>query len=94
MGITGASGGGLASTRAILQFPDFFKVAVSFCGNHDNRGYNAGWVRSRTICVSVWRVVGTVVGSVWRCLWLKLGVLLSGTGRDLPRPAREVRRRR
>ena len=22
---------------------DFFKVAVSFCGNHDNRGYNAGW---------------------------------------------------
>ena len=43
VGITGASGGGLASTRAILQFPEFFKVAVSFCGNHDNRGYNAGW---------------------------------------------------
>ena len=32
VGITGASGGGLASTRAILQFPEFFKVAVSFCG--------------------------------------------------------------
>jgi dipeptidyl aminopeptidase/acylaminoacyl peptidase len=28
VGITGASGGGLASTRAVLQFPEFFKVAV------------------------------------------------------------------
>eukprot|EP01047_Picozoa_sp_COSAG01_P058259 COSAG01_NODE_6842_length_3474_cov_10.309333_6_plen_87_part_00 len=30
VGITGASGGGLASTRAILQFPEFFKVAVRY----------------------------------------------------------------
>jgi hypothetical protein len=32
--------------RCPCLFPclqDFFKVAVSFCGNHDNRGYNAGW---------------------------------------------------
>lgn len=43
VGATGASGGGLASTRAILTFPDTFSVAVSFCGNHDNAGYNAGW---------------------------------------------------
>jgi len=26
-----------------VPLQDFFKVAVSFCGNHDNRGYNAGW---------------------------------------------------
>ena len=43
VGITGASGGGLQSSRAVLEFPDFFHVAVSFCGNHDNAGYNASW---------------------------------------------------
>ena len=29
--------------RTIICMQEFFKVAVSFCGNHDNRGYNAGW---------------------------------------------------
>lgn len=43
VGIYGHSGGGYASTRALLRFPDFFKVAVSSAGNHDQRGYSATW---------------------------------------------------
>ena len=31
------------STAAILQYPDFFKAAVSAAGNHDNRIYNRWW---------------------------------------------------
>ena len=43
VGIWGHSGGGFASTRAILQYPDFYDVAVSSSGNHDNRNYEADW---------------------------------------------------
>jgi len=43
VGIYGHSGGGFASTDAILRYPDFFKVAVSTSGNHDNRTYNIYW---------------------------------------------------
>ncbi len=43
VGIWGHSGGGTASTRAILAYPDFFKVAVSESGNHDNRNYESDW---------------------------------------------------
>ena len=43
VGIFGHSGGGFASTDAMLTFPDFFKVAVSGAGNHDNRSYNIYW---------------------------------------------------
>jgi dipeptidyl-peptidase-4 len=43
VGIYGHSGGGFASTKAILTYPDFFKVAVSSAGNHDQRGYLADW---------------------------------------------------
>lgn len=43
VGIYGHSGGGFASTRAILQYPDFYKVAVSGAGNHDNRNYADAW---------------------------------------------------
>jgi dipeptidyl aminopeptidase/acylaminoacyl peptidase len=43
VGIFGHSGGGFASTDAILRYPDFFKVAVSSAGNHDNRSYNIYW---------------------------------------------------
>lgn len=43
VGIYGHSGGGFASTDAILRHPDFYKVAVSTAGNHDNRSYHAGW---------------------------------------------------
>lgn len=43
VGIHGHSGGGFMSTAAILQYPDFFKAAVSCAGNHDNRVYNRWW---------------------------------------------------
>ncbi len=43
VGIFGHSGGGFASTRAILAYPDFYKVAVSGAGNHDNRNYEDDW---------------------------------------------------
>jgi dipeptidyl-peptidase-4 len=43
VGIFGHSGGGFSSTDAILRYPDFFKVAVSSAGNHDNRSYDYTW---------------------------------------------------
>jgi Dipeptidyl aminopeptidases/acylaminoacyl-peptidases len=43
VGIHGHSGGGFMSTAAILGYPDFFKVAVSCAGNHDNSIYNRWW---------------------------------------------------
>ena len=43
IGIWGHSGGGFASTGAILRYPDFYKVAVSGAGNHDNRNYEDDW---------------------------------------------------
>jgi len=43
VGIFGHSGGGFASTDALLRYPEFFKVAVSGAGNHDNRSYNIYW---------------------------------------------------
>ncbi|WP_088323765.1 S9 family peptidase [Polaribacter tangerinus] len=43
VGIWGHSGGGFASTRAVFAYPDFYDVAVSGAGNHDNRNYEADW---------------------------------------------------
>ena len=43
VGIYGHSGGGFSGTDAILRYPDFFKVAVSGAGNHDQRGYHFPW---------------------------------------------------
>lgn len=43
VGIFGHSGGGFMSTAAMLVYPDFFKVAVSVSGNHDNNVYNYMW---------------------------------------------------
>jgi dipeptidyl aminopeptidase/acylaminoacyl peptidase len=43
VGIHGHSGGGFMSTAALLVYPDFFKVAVSSAGNHDNSIYNRWW---------------------------------------------------
>jgi dipeptidyl-peptidase 4 len=43
VGIYGHSGGGFMSTAAMLVYPDFFKVAVSSSGNHDNNVYNKEW---------------------------------------------------
>lgn len=43
VGIHGHSGGGFMSTAAMLKYPDFYKVAVSCAGNHDNNIYNNWW---------------------------------------------------
>jgi dipeptidyl aminopeptidase/acylaminoacyl peptidase len=43
VGIYGHSGGGFMSTAALLYYPDFYKVAVSSAGNHDNNVYNIWW---------------------------------------------------
>lgn len=43
VGITGHSGGGFMSTAALCQYPDFYKVAVSSSGNHENNVYNRWW---------------------------------------------------
>jgi len=43
VGIWGHSGGGFASTAGMLRYPDFYKVAVSEAGNHDNRNYEDDW---------------------------------------------------
>ena len=43
VGIHGHSGGGFMSTAAMFVYPDFFKVAVSNAGNHDNSVYNRWW---------------------------------------------------
>ena len=53
VGIWGHSGGGFMSTAAMLVYPDFFKVAVSESGNHENNelpvlllGRGGGQIRS------------------------------------------------
>jgi dipeptidyl aminopeptidase/acylaminoacyl peptidase len=43
VGIYGHSGGGYAAADAILRHPDFYDVAVSQAGNHDNRNYEDDW---------------------------------------------------
>jgi dipeptidyl-peptidase 4 len=43
VGIYGHSGGGFMSTAALLGHPDFYDVAVSSAGNHDNNIYNQWW---------------------------------------------------
>ena len=43
IGITGYSGGGYAAVRAMLMYPDFYKVAVAAGGNHDLRCYPASY---------------------------------------------------
>ena len=43
VGIWGHSGGGNATTAAMFNFPDFFKVGIAESGNHDNRTYEDDW---------------------------------------------------
>jgi dipeptidyl-peptidase 4 len=43
VGIYGHSGGGFATVRAMLVYPDFYKVGVASSGNQDQRGYIAYW---------------------------------------------------
>jgi dipeptidyl aminopeptidase/acylaminoacyl peptidase len=44
VGIYGHSGGGYAAARALLLYPDFYKVAVASSGNHDLRSYSAHFI--------------------------------------------------
>jgi fermentation-respiration switch protein FrsA (DUF1100 family) len=43
VGVYGTSAGGQSSTGALLFHPDFYKVAVSSCGCHDNRMDKSSW---------------------------------------------------
>ncbi|MFO0841820.1 MAG: DPP IV N-terminal domain-containing protein [Gemmataceae bacterium] len=43
VGIYGGSAGGQSSTRALMAHGDFYKVAVSDCGCHDNRVDKVWW---------------------------------------------------
>jgi dipeptidyl-peptidase 4 len=43
VGIYGGSAGGQSATRALLAYGDFYKVAVSDCGCHDNRMDKIWW---------------------------------------------------
>jgi len=43
VGIFGHSAGGYDTARAMLQWPDFYKVGVSSAGNHDHRMAKAWW---------------------------------------------------
>jgi dipeptidyl-peptidase 4 len=43
IGIMGHSGGGFATARALLAYPETYKVGVAEAGNHDNRYYHAVW---------------------------------------------------
>ena len=43
VGICGHSGGGFMAVTAMLSYPDFYKVAFSASGNHDNNQYIQWW---------------------------------------------------
>ncbi|MCW3476664.1 S9 family peptidase [Limobrevibacterium gyesilva] len=43
VGIMGHSGGGYASVRALLEYPQVFHAAVATSGNHDQKGYSFSW---------------------------------------------------
>ncbi|MDV3126368.1 DPP IV N-terminal domain-containing protein [Mycobacterium sp. 21AC1] len=43
IGITGQSAGAFAAARAVLMYPDFYRVAVATSGNHDNGVNLAMW---------------------------------------------------
>jgi dipeptidyl-peptidase 4 len=46
VGIFGSSGGGFATVRAMLRFPDVYTVGIAEAGNHDNRYYHATWAET------------------------------------------------
>jgi len=43
VGIFGLSGGGFTTVRAMCTYPQFYKVGVASCGNHEQRLYQVGW---------------------------------------------------
>lgn len=60
VGIFGHSGGGFMSTAALLVYPDFFKVAVSSSGNHENNIYNKWWSEKHHGVTEIINADGTV----------------------------------
>ena len=62
VGIYGHSGGGFMSTAAMLVYPDFFKVAVSSAGNHNNDVYNSWWSEKHHGVKEVKDTAGVVTG--------------------------------
>jgi dipeptidyl aminopeptidase/acylaminoacyl peptidase len=46
VGAFGHSGGGFASARAMLDFPEVYKAGVALSGNHDDRYFNLGFVEA------------------------------------------------
>ena len=44
VGIYGISAGGYAAARALLPYPEFYRVGVSVAGNHDPRRGKASWI--------------------------------------------------
>lgn len=46
VGVTGMSGGGYASARAMMTHPKLFKVGVSIAGNHDQRLFQFSWAET------------------------------------------------
>jgi dipeptidyl aminopeptidase/acylaminoacyl peptidase len=46
VGAFGHSGGGFATVRAMLEFPEVYKVGVALSGMHDARLFNAGFVEA------------------------------------------------
>lgn len=43
VGVFGNSGGGFATAKALIEYPDFYKVGVSSAGNHEQRSYINVW---------------------------------------------------
>ncbi len=46
VGVFGHSGGGFAAARAMLAFPEVYKVGVALSGSHDARFFNPGFVET------------------------------------------------
>ncbi|GGS35260.1 S9 family peptidase [Actinokineospora fastidiosa] len=46
VGAFGHSGGGFATVRAMLDFPDVYRVGVALSGSHDARCFNPGFVET------------------------------------------------
>jgi dipeptidyl aminopeptidase/acylaminoacyl peptidase len=46
VGVFGHSGGGFAAVRAMLDFPEVYRVGVAEAGMHDNRYYIQGWAEA------------------------------------------------
>lgn len=46
VGVFGHSGGGFAAARAMLDFPEIYKVGVALSGSHDSRVFQVGFVET------------------------------------------------